>query len=181
MKNDINHLLEPQYLLSLALQNIEERRDMEALCLLDKLLMLDENFGPANAYMGWLLSVAFGEIILAEAYLRKAHEKMPNNFFVIKHLINVLRQLNNNVEAIEIIEDAIKNKKIELPELYYELGIVKENEHKYDEALKAFGSAIKQSGEKTILNKIEEAYYRCKLKIKIIGEKEDINSIPNVV
>lgn len=164
MKMKLNNLIDPDELYLLGLRNIEEKRDLEAILILDKLTSTNPHYSDAQALLGWLIGTSFGDFKQAKIFLEIAYNRTPDNQFVVENYIIVLRRLNEIEAALGIIEISINRYKLELPGIYYELGVIREKEKRLDEAIRAFKLALEKSDEHDETEYIITALNRCEAK-----------------
>lgn len=164
----MNTTLNKNDLFSLAIQNIDENKLVEATCILEKIISIDNEFLPAFSQLGSLLAFQFGNLEEAETYLKKAYAQMKDDPFLIINLITVLRLLKKHGEAIIIIEKSLLVLDDDLSALYYELGLNREKQERFQSANLAFKNSIKYSDDRTDLNAVQDAIYRCELKEKVL-------------
>ena len=164
MNNYFTTLFDHETIFALAVENAEESRVPEALCLLEKTLEMDNQFAPAHAYLGWLMANNYEEFNVAEEHLREALQIEENDPFANISLIQVLRMKGKYEEAVLMIEKSMETYD-DYALLFYELGLNNEKLENINAAINAFKNAIRYSDENTDMQSISESLYRCELKL----------------
>lgn len=157
----------PAYLLNLATRYLESEQLVESISILEKIIDLYPEYGPAYNYLGWITFSYLQNSGEAEKLYEKALELSPEYPTTYVNYIRLLNQLNKLDKIPKIVAAALKVSSVNQAKIYEEQGKMYERRNQIDDAINSYKQAIINSLEATEVEDILEHIDRCNLKLQV--------------
>ena len=156
----------PEYLLNLAIQYLNSEQLIESISILEKIINIYPEYGPAYNYLGWISFSYLQNPNEAEKLYEKAVALSPEYPLTFVNYSRLLNYLNKHEKLSEIIATALKNPSVNQAKIYEEQGKMYEQKNQISKAINSYKQALIKSLEIAEVEGIIDHIDRCNLKLE---------------
>jgi len=148
---------------------INEKKYEDAFLILKSLIERDPPLGKAFNHMGWFYQWKIKDYKKAGEYYKKSIELSPEYYAGYSNYIYVLAAMQQWKELEETITKALTVPNANRVNLFKELGIMKEKQGKYQDAIDVYKKGAAEAIETEEFQEAMKSVDRCKEKMKLLG------------
>ncbi len=143
---------------------IKQQKIAEAKETLERALETDPKHGRAYNHLGWLYDTKYRDYAKADELYQKALEFAPEypavylNYAIVLSALEKYEELEALMKKAEHVPGIVKDR------VYNELGLLKEDQGKYDEAIDLFKQSIAKAKSMQDIESYKENMQRCEVK-----------------
>jgi tetratricopeptide (TPR) repeat protein len=154
----------PDYRYVYADDLIKINRTEDALVVLDELLKEFPGHAMSLNTMGWIYETRLSDLQRAEEFYKKALELQPDNPALYYNMAILLSALERYSELDTLLRKAINVQGIVKSSIENEWGIMFEMLGEYEEAIRHYQNAIRQTTDSKNMQAYQDAIERCREK-----------------
>jgi tetratricopeptide (TPR) repeat protein len=140
---------------------------VEAVKILEQILLDAPDFGKAHNYLGWIYDAKIRDYGKATHHYEMAIRFAPDYAATYYNYAVVLSNLNRFKELEDLLYKALLVPGINLGTIHHDFGTLRESEQKYKLAIDNYKLAIKHSFNDDMIESAEKSILRCERKLKL--------------
>ncbi len=168
IKTKNSTVLDLDYLLLMADQSVQSGNFSAAINTYYGILYQSPNNAPASNGIGWLCLHIYKDLEKAEQFFQAALDCDPEYAPTYANYALLLSQQEDYETLNNLLSTALTIKGTDKAQLYLELGIMKEKQLAFDEAIAAYKQAIRHSLDLEHTYVLQDAIERCTVKIEVL-------------
>lgn len=147
---------------------IKERNYADAMQTLEAILAEAPDYGKAYNHLAWLYDTKYRNLSKAAEYYQKCLQYEPEYTPVYLNYASVLSTMNKWNELEDLLSKALGVPGVDKASVYNEYGIMNELRGKYDEAVKNYKEAIRNTLVNTNIDTYQSSVKRCQTKKELL-------------